>query len=187
MLVVDDEQLLHGVLERLLTRHGIRVTSCSSGGAAVDVLQREPFDLVLTDFKMPGMDGFELLAHVRQEYPDLDVVIITGHANVQHAVQAMAHGAVDYLPKPFSTEVLLERVQRLIRRRRERQAALDAPSGGATSRPARRPGKRKRPVEFVGEHPSVRQLKEFLPRIARSRAPVFVHGESGTGKEVLSR
>jgi DNA-binding NtrC family response regulator len=191
VLVVDDERLLHGVMERLLNRHGIAVTSCLSPLRAVELLAEEPFDLVITDFRMPEMDGFELLAHIRERYPDLGVVIITGHANVQHAVRAMAHGAVDYLPKPFSTDVLLERVQGYLARRAERAAAPEAPAApAAPARPAK--GRRSSapatgPVPFVGEHPSVLQLKAFVPRIAASKAAVFVHGESGVGKEVMAR
>jgi DNA-binding NtrC family response regulator len=184
VLVVDDESLLHGVLDRLLSRHGIQVTSCLSAVRAVEVLKEQAFDLVISDFKMPEMDGFELLAHVRQHYPDLGVVLITGHANVQHAVRAMAHGAVDYLPKPFSTEILLERVKAHLARRQE---GAEAPAQAVPARNASRKAAPRPAVAFVGEHPSVLQLKAFLPRLAQSRAPIFVHGESGVGKEVLAR
>jgi len=194
ILVVDDEQLLHGVLERLLTRHGMRVTSCHSGTEAVEALRTHEVDLVITDIQMPEMNGFELLAHVREEYPDIAVVMITGHANVQHAVQAMANGAVDYLPKPFSTSALLERVREHLDRRAASPADAPAkpqPSADASAkeRPATRPrrsasGKR---THFVGEHPSIQALRRLIPRMARSQAAVFVHGESGTGKEVISR
>lgn len=168
-------------MERLLTRHGIRVTSCLSAIRATELLQEDTFDLVITDFKMPEMDGFELLAHCRKNHPELGVVLITGHANVQHAVRAMAGGAVDYLPKPFSTEALVERVQAHLARRDEPQ-----PPAAVAKRPARR-GVESAGDGFVGEHPSVMQLKAFLPRMAQSKAPVFVHGESGVGKEVMAR
>lgn len=180
ILVVDDEHLLHGVLERLLTRHHMRVTSCHSAPQALDVLGSEAVDLVITDFQMPGMNGFELLAHVRESYPRTGVIMITGHANIQHAVQAMANGAVDYLPKPFSTSALLERVQ-------EQLARLDAPEPGPSpSAPRRREASRAQ-VSFIGEHPSIEALRALVSRVAKSRAPVFIHGESGTGKEVVSR
>lgn len=180
VLFVDDEQLLHGVLERLFNRNNITVTSCSSALQAIEELKQTSFDLVITDFKMPEMDGLELLAHVRQEYPDLKVVMITAHSNVQHAVGAMKSGAVDYIPKPFSTAELLERVQHLLKEKEQER---------------RRPAKAKRPsksastssVEYIGEHPSIQQLKSLLPRLAKSKAPVFIHGESGTGKEILAR
>ncbi|NNF59053.1 MAG: sigma-54-dependent Fis family transcriptional regulator [Rhodothermaceae bacterium] len=183
VLVVDDEHLLHGVLERLLTRHHMRVTSCHSAPEALDVLAKEEIDLVITDFQMPGMNGFELLAHVRESYPRIGVIMITGHANIQHAVQAMAHGAVDYLPKPFSTSALLERVQDQI-------ARLDTPEPephAASSSAPRRRATSSVQTSFVGEHPSIESLRALIKRVAQSLAPVFVHGESGTGKEVVSR
>jgi DNA-binding NtrC family response regulator len=92
ILFVDDEQLLHGVLERLLGRHGIAVTSCSGAVQAVKELKNQSFDMVITDFKMPKMDGLELLAHVRQHHPCTKVIMITAHANVQHAVKERRGG-----------------------------------------------------------------------------------------------
>ncbi len=180
VLVVDDEHLLHDVLERLLTRNGMRVTNCHSGSQAVEVLGREEIDLVISDFQMPEMNGFELLAHVRQTCPHIGVIIITGHANIQHAVQAMANGAVDYLPKPFSTSALLERVQ-------EQVARLGAPEAPAPTPAPRRRAASAEGTSFVGEHASIEALRALVPRLAKSLAPVFVHGESGTGKEVVSR
>ncbi|MEM1042281.1 MAG: sigma-54 dependent transcriptional regulator [Bacteroidota bacterium] len=182
ILVVDDEHLLHGVLERLLTRHGMRVTSCHGATDALGVLGREAVDLVITDFQMPGMNGFELLAHVREGYPSVGVIMITGHANIQHAVQAMANGAVDYLPKPFSTSALLERVQEQLARLGTTDAAPRATSPSARSGRAA-----AAQTTFVGEHPSIESLRALVGRVAQSLAPIFVHGESGTGKEVVSR
>ena len=183
VLVVDDERLLHNVMSRFLGRHGIDVTSCTSGPEALEVLAERPVDLVLSDFQMPGMDGLELLAQVRERYPALPVIIITGYANVQHAVRAMSSGAVDYLPKPFSTDVLLERVR--LHLAAPPPAAPAAPAAPAKGRG--RGGAGRSTPAFVGEHPTVVELKAFLPRLAGSRAPVFVHGESGTGKEVVAR
>ena len=177
---------MHGVLDRLLSRHGMRVTSCHSGPEAIGVLRAEPVDLVITDIQMPEMNGFELLAHIREEYSDVAVVMITGHANIQHAVQAMANGAVDYLPKPFSTSALLERVRDHLARRETATSAAPAPAmPTASARP--RPTTSGKRTAFVGEHESIQALRRLIPRMARSKAAVFVHGESGTGKEVISR
>ncbi len=183
ILLVDDEHLLHTLFERLFTRHGLRLTSCYNALQAMEVLKKgaNTFDLVITDFKMPDMDGLELLAYIRQEHPDLQVIMITAHANVQHAVRAMQNGAIDYIPKPFSTEELVERVQAALARRREQQEAR-------AKQPARTSRRRSRPtIEYVGAHPSIRRLKEMLPRVAANKAPVFIQGESGTGKEILAR
>lgn len=178
VLFVDDEQMLHTLFTRLFKRFDIQLTHCMSALQAVDLLEEHTFDLVITDFMMPDMDGVELLAHIRETYPSVRVIMITAHANVQHAVRAMKTGAIDYIPKPFSTDELMERVQRLLDEEEPAAAAPVAapaqpPSGAADS--------------FIGEHPSIQRLKEMLPLLSQNRAPVFIQGESGTGKEVLAR
>ncbi len=180
ILFVDDEQLLHGLFDRLFSRHGIKVTGCLTAMQAVEELKKQAFDLVITDFMMPDMDGVELLAHIRQEYPQTRVIMITAHANVQHAVRTMQTGAIDYIPKPFSTTELVDRVQNVL--------AAEPPEGAAAPR-ARKAKSRKSgaAVEYIGEHPSVQRLKGLLSLVARNKAPVFIQGESGTGKEILAR
>ena len=206
VLAVDDEVLIHGVLERLFTREGIRVTTCSNGKDAIEQIETESFDLVLTDFMMPKMDGLELLAHIREHHPAISVVMITAHDNVQHAVRAMQKGAVDYIPKPFSTDELVDRVQSALQEQEMRDVAEEtslsgdgragaAPSvapasGSASGTDAEEDDAEAAPqtsVTYIGEHESIQRLKNMLPRVAQSQAPVFVHGESGTGKEILSR
>ncbi|MFN3596084.1 MAG: sigma-54-dependent transcriptional regulator [Rubricoccaceae bacterium] len=192
ILVVDDERLLHGVIARALGRHGMEVTSCTSAPQALETLaaaEAPSFDLVVTDFQMPEMDGLELLARVRERHPRLPVVMITGHASVQHAVRALGSGAVDYLPKPFTIDTLIECVQRHLGTAPSRSSGTPPSERTAEAAAVRRRAAAPAapPAEFVGEHPSVLQLKAILPRFARSKAPVFVHGESGTGKEVLAR
>ncbi len=180
ILFVDDEQLLHGLFDRLFTRNGIRVKSCLNAEQAMEALKEEPYDLVVTDFMMPDIDGLELLAHIRQEYPETKVIMITAHANVQHAVRSMKSGAIDYIPKPFSTTELVERVQGVLARKEE--PAADAP------KPKRGPSRKKASTaEYVGEHPSIRRLKQMLPKVSQNNAPVFIQGESGTGKEILAK
>lgn len=189
LLYVDDEFLLHNVLDRLFSRKGIRVTTCTSAREAVGLMRRTAFDLVLTDFKMPDMDGLELLAHVREHYPGVPVIMLTAHASLQHAVGVMRDGAVDYIPKPFSTAALLERVELHLARRHAAESAGASTAGSADAAPRSR-AEAPAAVQggtFVGDHPSVEQLRALVPRIARSEAAVFVHGESGTGKEVVSR
>ncbi|WP_412061194.1 sigma-54-dependent transcriptional regulator [Rubrivirga sp. IMCC45206] len=188
VLFVDDELPLRDVVARLLGRRGAAVTTAGDAMTAVELLRDQPFDLVLTDFQMPDMDGFELLAHVRENYPSLPAIMMTGHASVQHAVQAMTSGAVDYLPKPFSVDGLADRVLGQIEARRE--AARTEPAGGRR-RPGRAAAGGGKPVAggvaFVGEHPAIVRLRDLADRVAASQAPVFVHGESGTGKEVMAR
>lgn len=184
VLFVDDELPLRDVVSRLLDRRGVDVTTAGDAITAVEVLRDEPFDLVLTDFQMPGMDGLELLAHVREHYPDLPAIMITGHASVQHAVRAMAGGAVDYLPKPFAVDALAERVLDQIAERRERAAHR---RGRVACSESSAPEPRQLRGGFVGEHPAIVRLRDLVHLVATSQAPVFVHGESGTGKEVMAR
>ena len=187
ILFVDDELPLRGVVSRLLARRGVEVTTAGDAVSAVELLRDQSFDLLLTDFQMPDMDGFELLAHVRENYPDLPAIMMTGHASVQHAVQAMAGGAVDYLPKPFAVDALAERVmtQIEVRRNGRGQGALAPPKAtSARKTPAKT---RTAEVAFVGEHPTIVALRELADRVSPSQAPLFIHGESGTGKEVLAK
>jgi len=181
ILFVDDEQLLQSLFERVVTRHGMRATGCSNAIQAMDALRAHEYDLVVTDFMMPDMDGLELLAYIREEYPDLPVIMITAHANVQHAVRSMQKGAIDYLAKPFSPTILVERIEAALSRRSEAQAeepraARKKPSGGE-----------RKKVRFIGEDSSVMRLREMIPKVSRNNAPVFIQGESGTGKEILAR
>ena len=182
VLFVDDELPLRGLVTRILARRGVEVVSVGDAVAAVERLREEPFDLLLTDFQMPDMDGFALLAHVREQYPEMPAIMMTGHATVQHAVQAMAGGAVDYLPKPFSTDALADRVLGQIRTRQAEAPPSRPAAPGAPSRAAK-----TAPPLFLGEHPAVVRLRALADRVAASVAPVFVHGESGTGKEVFAR
>ncbi len=184
ILFVDDEPLLQNLFERLFTRNGMQVTSCSSAIKAMDLLKEEQFDLVVTDFVMPDMDGLELLSHIRQEYPSTRVIMITAHANVQHAVRTMQNGAIDYIPKPFSTAELLDRVQKVLASREREPISVAPEPVTAKKRPTKRAGKQ---YNYVGEHPTVVRLRELIGRVASNAAPVFVQGESGTGKEILSR
>ena len=181
ILFVDDEQLLHGLFERLFTRHGIKVTSCSDATQATEELKKNSYDLVVTDFMMPDMDGFELLAYIRSEHPRTKVIMITAHSNVQHAVRSMKNGAIDYIPKPFSTTELVERVQNCLAITEEDHQHQTSPKRRSRSR------ERAKIYEYVGEHISIKRLKNLLPKVSRNKAPVFIQGESGTGKEILAK
>ncbi len=159
----------------------MEVVSCSTATQAMEILKEQAFDLVVTDFMMPDMDGLELLAHIRQEYPETRVIMITAHANVQHAVRTMQYGAIDYIAKPFATADLVERVKASLA---TPAAASEKPKPRAKASASR---KKQAKVSFIGESPNIQRLKERLPRVAKNRAPVFIQGESGTGKEVLAR
>lgn len=180
LLFVDDERLLHNVFTRLFTRHGMQVTTCLNALQAIEELKNSDIDLVVTDFMMPDMDGIELLAHIRQEYPHMKVIMITAHGSVQHAVRTMKSGAIDYIPKPFSTTELLERVQACLN-----SEPLASPAPVSRTKPGKK--NQKAPIEYIGEHPSIQRIKSMLPLVSQNKAPIFIQGESGTGKEILAR
>ena len=183
VLFVDDERPLREVVSRLLTRRGLEVATAGDAVSAVEMLRDRPYDLLLTDFQMPDMDGFELLAHVREHYPDVPAIMVTGQSSVQHAVQAMANGAVDYLPKPFAVDALAERVLGQIKVRQE----LLERSPERSARPPKAPAATPNAPAFLGADPTVVRLRALADQVAPSRAPVFIQGESGTGKEVMAQ
>jgi len=182
VLFVDDNKMLHDVLDRLLSRHGIQVTSLTKADRAVEALEDEEYDLVITEAMLSGMDGLDLLDHVRANYPQVKVIMVTGQANVQHAVEVMKRGAADYMPKPFSTDEFVERIKSHLSADDEPAEPPTQPSPASSSI-----GDNEPLAKYVGEHPSIKNLKRLVPPVSQSKAPVFIHGESGTGKEILSR
>lgn len=210
ILAVDDEVMLHDVFERLFPREGIEVTACSSGTEAMERLEDAAFDLVLATHQMPGPDGMELLDHIQKHHPTVRVVLLSDQDNAQNAVRAMQKGAADYIPKPFSTDELVDRVKDLLAEpapsaqpdplpggdsipgAADVTSADGAPTGRAddpdlSTGSALGDGAPESDAQFVGEHESIQHLKTMLPQVAQSEAPVFIHGESGTGKEILSQ
>jgi DNA-binding NtrC family response regulator len=202
--------MLHDVFERLFPREGIEVTACSSGTEAMERLEDAAFDLVLATHQMPGPDGMELLDHIQEHHPTVRVVLLSDQDNAQNAVRAMQKGAADYIPKPFSTDELVDRVKDLLAEPAPSAQADPLPGGdsipgaadvtsadGAPTGRADDPdlsagsalgdGAPESDAQFVGEHESIQHLKTMLPQVAQSEAPVFIHGESGTGKEILSQ
>jgi DNA-binding NtrC family response regulator len=202
--------MLHDVFERLFPREGIEVTACSSGTEAMERLEDAAFDLVLATHQMPGPDGMELLDHIQEHHPTVRVVLLSDQDNAQNAVRAMQKGAADYIPKPFSTDELVDRVKDLLAEpapsaqpdplpggdsipgAADVTSADGAPTGRAddpdlSAGSALGDGAPESDAQFVGEHESIQHLKTMLPQVAQSEAPVFIHGESGTGKEILSQ
>ena len=117
ILIVDDEDGMRRLLGRVLTREGYDVTTVGSGADALRQVSRERFDLVVTDIKMPEMDGLELLKELKDYEPSLPIIVMTAYGTVENAVQALRLGAYDYIAKPFETAELQFRLQRIIERR----------------------------------------------------------------------
>jgi DNA-binding NtrC family response regulator len=175
ILVVEDDPEMRRALVEALERAGHSVHSASDGLAALHRLAAEPYALVVSDLRMPEMNGLELLRRARELHPEIPVVLITAFGRVDEAVQAMKAGAFDFLQKPFRAEALEEVVQRAMR--------------GEEGRPAS-PERAVETLEertFVTQDARTRRLLETLRAIGQSKVTVLISGESGTGKEVLAR
>jgi DNA-binding NtrC family response regulator len=166
------------VIATALTASGYDCQTCGDGAAALKLLDEHPFDAIVTDWKMPELDGLGLLKRIHARSPDLPVILITAYGSVPSAVTAMRQGAFDYLTKPFDNDELraaLGRALELRRLEREnrylRQELASHYSPGAV----------------IAESPRMREVIELVRRVAPSRAPVLIQGESGTGKELIAR
>ena len=178
LLVADDDPGLRESLQRTLARAGHRVVLASDGRAALEQLQVGGVDLVLTDLKMPGLTGLELLRAAKEIAPDVDVILLTAFGTVEEAVSAMKDGAYDFLTKPFRGEQLLKLVAKALERRqliqqnRALQKQLDALRGKG---------------QMIGASPAFRRTMTLVEQVADSSANVLIQGESGTGKELVAR
>jgi two-component system response regulator PilR (NtrC family) len=167
VLVVDDEPDLLELLELTLTRMGLDTTRAESVGDAIRLLDREPFDLCLTDMRLPDGEGLRVVEHINQRGLDVPVAVITAFGSAENAVAALKAGAFDYLAKP----VALEQLRALVKQ------ALKVPE---KAQPASS-------YQLLGESPAMQQVRGLIERLAKSQAPVFVNGESGSGKELAAR
>ncbi len=178
LLVADDDPGLRESLERALTREGFRVVLASDGNAALERLQAGGIDLVLTDLKMPGLTGIELLRAVKAIAPDVDVILLTAFGTVEEAVKAMKEGAYDFLTKPFQRAQVLRLIRQALERREliQQNRALQ-----------QRLDDLLRQGAIIGSSPAFRRMMMLVEQVATSSATVLITGESGTGKELVAR
>ncbi len=179
IIIVDDERQLRMSLYEALSGQGYAVSVSESGAMALDMLEQNPADLVITDINMPGMNGMDLLGTLQTRMPALPVVVITGHATVETAVAAMKLGAFDYLLKPFPAEVIVETAARAFACRPGKNEILTLPQ-----KEKRGPAKKK---SIVGEDAKLARIMQKARSVASSKATVLILGESGTGKEMVAR
>ncbi len=178
VLVVDDQRNMRATTAILLRQAGHSVEEAESGGAAIRRVQEEPFDVVLTDLRMPDLDGLEVLRAVRAHAPDTQVIVMTGYGTIESAVEAMRRGALDYVSKPFKEDELLLRIARAVEQRRLR---------GRVHLYADEFRRRYGLEHIVGTSPAIREVLERVQRVAPTDATVLLTGESGTGKELVAR
>ena len=172
ILVVDDSPDTLDILQQNLASRGHKVSVAHDAAEALEILAGETFDLVLTDMKMPGMSGIDLTRVVRERYPDMEVMMITGYATVESAVEALKTGAEEYLAKPFTDEELFAAVDRVLRKLRARRDARAAARGR---------------FGLVGESEGMRRAFVAIEQAARRTGPVLILGEVGTGRWAAAR
>ncbi|MEA2631828.1 MAG: hypothetical protein QOE66_2047 [Chloroflexota bacterium] len=178
ILFADDEAHLRDLMQMELPRLGHEVTVCPDGGSALRALEKGSYDAALLDLRMPGMTGIEVLGKIRQLNPETQVIILTGHATVDTAVQALRLGAFDYLTKPCKwaeLEVILNRVAER-RDLANKASALETRLKAAEGSPT-----------LIGETPAMLAVRRLIDTIAPTDASVMILGETGTGKELIAR
>ncbi|KAA3612679.1 MAG: sigma-54-dependent Fis family transcriptional regulator [Calditrichaeota bacterium] len=179
ILIVDDEQSVRVSLERVINKEGYTTFLASNGIEAEEILGRENISLVLTDMQMPGMSGNELLKSVKKNWPEIEVVVLTGHGTVEKAVEAMKRGAYDFIPKPFKRVEILHTVSKALER-----YALSEENRFLKEQLADSQSKK---YNFIGKSKAVKSVLNLITRVAPLPSTVLITGESGTGKEIVAR
>ena len=169
VLVVDDEPDLLELLELTLSRMGLDVERASTVGEAIAQLDRDSFDLCLTDMRLPDGEGLRVVEHINQRGLDVPVAVITAFGSAENAVAALKAGAFDYLAKPVALEQLRALVKQALK-------VPDKPTPGTSAA-----------SQLLGESPAIQNVRGLIERLAKSQAPVFINGESGSGKELAAR
>lgn len=178
VLVVDDEPKLCDLLASALSQNEIQVFTAGNGLHALTILERESIDLVISDWRMPGMDGPQLLAEIKVRFPQLPVIVMTAYSTVKNAVQSMRNGAFDYISKPFDIDELDITVSKalqfrdILRDNQRLRAELD---------------EHQQIDSLVGESPAFRRVLQAVDSVRESSATILLTGESGTGKEMVAR
>jgi DNA-binding NtrC family response regulator len=178
ILVVDDDKVIREGLQRILKAEGYAVEVLSSGRQALDRLEEVDFELIITDLKMPGMSGLEVLQSIKSEHPDLPVILITGYAAIDNAVEVMKSGASDYVAKPFANEEIVQKVRK----------ALDARAVLLDEVYLRRELNESHGFgRLIGESREMQKVYQRILQVAQADSTVLITGESGTGKELVAK
>ncbi len=170
--IVDDDRSIRWVIEKALSREGIAFNSFSSAQDALDALSGGAPEVLVSDIRMPGLSGLELLNTVKQRHPAVPVIVMTAYSDLDSAVAAFQGGAYEYLPKPFDVDQAVELIRRALDESRRESEAVEAP----TETP-----------EILGQAPAMQEVFRAIGRLSQSSATVLITGESGTGKELVAR
>ncbi len=170
--VVDDDRSIRWVLEKAFKQADMEVKSYEQADSLLKALNNAQPDAIISDIRMPGMDGLELLSHIHSRYPELPVIIITAHTDLDAAVSAYQGGAFEYLPKPFDVDEAVELTRRAVKHHREISGEQVITEQEET--------------EIIGEAASMQEVFRAIGRLSRSNITVMINGESGTGKELVA-
>jgi two-component system nitrogen regulation response regulator GlnG len=173
--VVDDDSSIRWVMEKTLSSANIHCETFADAESVLQSLEREAPDVLVSDIRMPGIDGLALLNQVHSKYPDLPVIIMTAHSDLDAAVNAYQKGAFEYLPKPFDIDETLTLVEKAVAHSHEQKREQVSDDSIAASAP-----------EIIGEAPSMQEVFRAIGRLSRSSISVLINGESGTGKELVA-
>jgi two-component system nitrogen regulation response regulator GlnG len=172
--IIDDDRSIRWVLEKALKQANLTVECFDSAGGLIELLAHKQPDAIITDVRMPGMDGLQLLGKINEHYPNLPVIIMTAHSDLDSAVSAYQGGAFEYLPKPFDVDEAVELVFRAIQHKQNLYAEQQPANGQDMP-------------EIIGEAPSMQEVFRAIGRLSRSKITVMITGESGTGKELVAK
>jgi DNA-binding NtrC family response regulator len=178
VLFVDDEPPIRDVMRNELPRMGHEATICEDGSAAIAAIDKQTFDVAIIDLRMPGISGWDVVDHLKKVAPDTEIIISTGHGNMEDAIQALRRGAYDFLPKPcklFEIANVLKRVGEKLALARKADALerrLELVEGSSS---------------LIGETASMKRVKQLVEKIAPTDSTVLILGETGTGKELVAR
>ncbi len=171
--VIDDDRSIRWVLEKALERAGIAVSSFASAAGLPELLAREPPACIITDIRMPGMSGLQLLELINRQTPGVPVIVITAHSDLDSAVASYRGGAFEYLPKPFDVDEAVNLARRAIEHREQQRVSA--------------PVLLEKTPELIGEAPAMQEVFRAIGRLANAHFSVLISGESGTGKELVAR
>ncbi len=178
ILIVDDELVVRDSLGKWFTSEGYTAQPVCGAREALDTIQKKEFDIALIDIKMPGMDGMELQARLKEAEPELTVIIMTGYASVETAVQALKRGAYDYITKPVDPDELSHLVSNALEHKRASREVVRLRENLQEILPG---------TGLIGSSPAMKKVLELIEMVSPTEATVLITGESGTGKEVVAR